>query len=101
MERNPLLGMFGSGAPALGRKNPAEKFANALRQSLGSNGAAAQDYDIRSNSYLNSLRKMFEEVRMSPELRDFNGYDIFGQEVRTFTGEVHKDDFIYVVLDTE
>ena len=101
MERNPLLGMFESGAPALGRKNPAEKFANALRQSLGSNGAAAQDYDIRSNSYLNSLRKMFEEVRMSPELRDFNGYDIFGQEVRTFTGEVHKDDFIYVVLDTE
>ena len=31
MDRNPLLGMFGSGAPALGRKNPAEKFANALR----------------------------------------------------------------------
>jgi hypothetical protein len=78
MERNPLLGMFGSGAPALGRKNPAEKFANALRQSLGSNGAAAQDYDVRTNSYLNSLRKLFEEVRVSPELRDFNGYDIFG-----------------------
>lgn len=38
MDRNPLLGMFGSGAPALGRKNPAEKFANAMRQSLGSNG---------------------------------------------------------------
>jgi hypothetical protein len=30
-----------------------------------------------------------------------NGYDIFGQEVRTFTGEVHKDDFIYTVLDKE
>ena len=44
IERNPLLGAFthqGSpGIPALGRKNPAEKFANALRQSLGSNGAA-------------------------------------------------------------
>jgi len=34
MERNPLLGLFGKGSPALGRKNPAEKFANALRQSL-------------------------------------------------------------------
>jgi hypothetical protein len=44
---------------------------------------------------------MFEEVRVSPELREINGYDIFGQEVRTFTGEVHKDDFIYVVLDKE
>ena len=31
MERNPLLGLFGKGSPALGRKNPAEKFANALR----------------------------------------------------------------------
>jgi hypothetical protein len=50
---------------------------------------------------LNSLRKMFEEVRASPDLRDINGYDIFGQEVRTFTGEVHKDDFIYVILDKE
>lgn len=30
-----------------------------------------------------------------------NGEDIFGQEVRTFTGEVHKDDFIYVILDKE
>lgn len=38
---------------------------------------------------------------MSPDLRDINGYDIFGQEVRTFTGEVHKDDFIYVMLDKE
>jgi hypothetical protein len=77
MDRNPLLGMFGKGSPALGRKNPAEKFANALRQSLQSNGQAAQDYDVRSNSYLNSLRKMFEEVRASPDLKDFSGYDIF------------------------
>lgn len=30
-----------------------------------------------------------------------NGFDIFGQEVRTFTNEVHKDDFIYCVLDKE
>ena len=44
---------------------------------------------------------MFEEVRASPDLKDFSGYEIFGQEVRTFTGEVHKDDFIYVILDKE
>jgi len=35
MERNPLLGQFvHQGSPSMKRKNPAEKFANALRQSL-------------------------------------------------------------------
>lgn len=99
MNRNPLLSLFGKGSPSLGRKNPAEKFANALRQSI--NAQPAADYDIRQNSYLNSLRKLFEEIRQSPDLRDINGFDIFGQEVRTFTNEVHKDDFIYCVLDKE
>jgi len=47
------------------------------------------------------MRKMFEEVRASPELKDFSGYEIFAHENRVFTGEVHKDDFIYVVLDKE
>lgn len=50
---------------------------------------------------MNALRKLFEEVRRSPDLTDLNSDDIFGQEVRTFSGEVHKDDFIYVVLDKE
>jgi hypothetical protein len=99
LNRNPLMGMF-SGSPGRGGKNQVEKFANALRQSLQSN-TGNQDYDIRSNNLLNSLRKLFEEVRASPDLRDLNGEDVFGQEVRTFTGEVHKDDFIYVILDKE
>jgi len=60
-----------------------------------------QDYDIRSNNLLNSLRKLFEEVRASPDLRDLNGEEIFGQEVRTFTGEVVKDDFVFCILDKE
>ena len=76
-----------------------DKFANALRMSLAS--AAGNDYDIRQNSYLNALRKLFEEVRRSPDLQDINGEELFGQEVRTFSGEVHKDDFIYIVLDKE
>jgi hypothetical protein len=42
---------------------------------------------------------MFEEVRSSPDLREM--HEIFGQEVRTFTGEVHKDDFIYCILEKE
>lgn len=83
----------------MNRKNPAEKWANAIRQSIETN--KGHDYDLRSNSYLNALRKFFEEIRASPDLRDINGYDIFGQEVRTFTGEIHKDDFIYVILDKE
>ena len=76
LNRNPLMGMF-SGSPGRGGKNQVEKFANALRQSLQSN-PGNQDYDIRSNNLLNSLRKLFEEVRASPELRDLNGEDIFG-----------------------
>jgi len=43
-----------------------DKFANALRMSLAS--AAGNDYDIRQNSYLNALRKLFEEVRRSPDI---------------------------------
>lgn len=82
MDRNPLFGVLGGkGSPSLGRKNPAEKFANALRQSLYSQPG---DYDIRQNSYLNSLRKFFEELRASPELQDV--HEVFPQEVRTFTG---------------
>lgn len=40
-------------------------------------------------------------MRASPDLRDLNGEEIFGQEVRTFTGEVAKDDFIFCILDKE
>lgn len=40
-------------------------------------------------------------MRASPDLRDLNGEEIFGQEVRTFTGEVGKDDFIFCILDKE
>jgi hypothetical protein len=53
-----------------------DKFANALRMSLGS--ATGNDYDIRQNSYLNALRKLFEEVRRSPDLQDINGEELFG-----------------------
>lgn len=59
------------------------------------------DYDLRQNSMLNCLRKLFEEVRASPDLNDLNCEDIFGPEVRLFTGEVHKDDFIYCILEKE
>lgn len=77
MERNPLLGLVGKGSPSMGRKNPAEKFANALRQSLNG-GPGNNDYDLRQNSFLNCLRKFFEEIRASPDLQDVNGNDIFG-----------------------
>jgi hypothetical protein len=44
-----------------------EKFANALRMSLNAAGGNA-DYDMRQNSFLNCLRKLFEEVRRSPDV---------------------------------
>lgn len=78
-----------------------EKFANALRMSLNAAGAGAADYDIRQNSFLNCMRKLFEEVRRSPDVQDITGEGLFTQEYRNLFGKVHKDDFIYVILDKD
>ena len=77
-----LFGMRGGEFKSFeGKDNPANKFANALRQSLHLS-PTKQDYDIRDNTFLSALRKMFEEVRTAPDINEFNGEEIFSTEVK-------------------
>jgi hypothetical protein len=99
MKLNPLAGLFGNmGTP--GKDDPRSRFANALRQSLQLS-TTKKDYDIRSNSYLNSLRKLFEEVRTTEELDELNGEQLFKTDARQFDGTVHKDEFVYILMNEE
>lgn len=47
------------------------------------------------------MRKMFEELRSSHNLDNFNGTDIFSESQKAIDGTVHKDEFIYQLLDME
>ena len=47
------------------------------------------------------MRKLFEEMRMAEDLNDFTSEDLFGDEVKGFDGSVHKDEFIYTILNKE
>ena len=82
-------------------KNPAaNKFANALRQSLQLS-PQKKDYDLRENTYLHAIRKLFEELRVADDLNDFTSENLFEEEVKGFDGRVHKDQFIYTILEKE
>ena len=50
---------------------------------------------MRDNTFLAAMRKMFEEVRSSPDLSEFNGEELFPTDVKQFDGSVLKDEFIY------
>lgn len=94
-KNNPLSGLF---SPQKGGLKA--KFANALRQSLQVSGLK-KDYDIRQNFYLNALRKLFEELRTAEELGPLNGEELFSTDIRNHDGTVHKDEFVYRLLNTE
>ena len=47
------------------------------------------------------MRKMFEEMRMADDLDDFTSEELFSDEVKSFDGSVHKDEFIYTFLNKE
>lgn len=94
-KNNPLAGLF---SPQKGSLK--DKFANALRQSLQVSGLK-KDYDIRQNSYLNAMRKLFEELRTAGELGALNGEDLFSTDIRNHDGSVHKDEFVYRLLNVE
>ena len=60
------------------------------------------DYDMRgANSYLDGLRKLFDEMRMAQDLNDFTSDDLFSDDVKQFDGSVHKDEFVYTLLNRE
>ena len=64
------------------------------------------DYDLRNNSYLASMRKLFEEFRIACEqgnvdargLHEINGEFLFKESVKTYDGTIYKEDFIYNLL---
>jgi hypothetical protein len=67
------------------------------------------DYDTRSNNYLASMRKLFEEFRLSCEqgeikgksLHEINGEAVFAEHLRNFDGSVRKEDFVYTLLEKD
>ena len=71
-----------------------------MRQSLQTSGLK-KDYDSRQNLYLNALRKLFEELRTTEELGPLNGEEMFSTDIRNHDGTVHKDEFVYRLLNTE
>jgi hypothetical protein len=64
---------------------------------------------MRNNSFLSSLRKLFEEFRMACEsgeikgsgVHELNGDNIFKDHQKGFDGGVRKDDFVYTLLENE
>ena len=88
-----LFGIRGGEASSFEGNDPANKFANALRQSLHIS-PSKKDYDMRDNSFLAAMRKFFEELRTS-EIDAVNGDQLFSNEVKQFDGSVLKEEFIY------
>ena len=73
-----------------------DRFANSLKKNL----QAKMDYDIRQACHLGAIRKFFEEVRTT-ELGEINNERLFSSEVRNHDGTVHKDEFIYRLMNTD
>ena len=47
------------------------------------------------------MRKLFEELRTAEELGPLNGEEMFSTDIRNHDGTVHKDEFVYRLLNTE
>ena len=60
-----------------------------------------KDYDLRDNTYLLALRKLFEEMRVAEDLNDFTSEELFADEDKGFDGSVLKDEFVYTILNKE
>ena len=88
--------------PNIKNKDLVKSIGNFLRQSLnGGSQAKSGDTDMRKLSYLNCLRKLFEEARAS-DMQNINGdSDIFKEMPKNFDGTIKKDDFIYAILNTK
>jgi hypothetical protein len=80
------------------------RIGNFLRQSLnGGNISAGNrgDTDLRKLSFLNCLRKLFEEARASG-LQSINGQsELFKEMPKNYDGTIKKEDFIYAILSTK
>jgi hypothetical protein len=75
-----------------------KSLGNFFKQSVTS---TTRDVDMRKLTYLNCLRKMFEDARASV-IQDLSGKsDIFKEMPKNYDGTIKKDDFIYAILNTK
>jgi hypothetical protein len=67
-----------------------------LRTSMNSD--TKPDYDQRSQTMLNCMRKLFEEAR-GQNIEELNGESLFKDEAKNFDGSVQKDEVMYAFLN--
>ena len=75
-----------------------QNMMNFFKQSI--NLSQSRDLDIRKVTYLQSLRKLFEEAR-SCNINELNGDELFKDTIKNFDGSIKKDDFIYTILNRQ
>src|SRR5437764_275023 len=71
--------------------------ANFFRSSLNMSGTG-KDFDLRKMTYLNCLRKLFEESRAC-HIEELNSDDLFKETMRNFDGSIKKEDFIFAIMN--
>ena len=77
-----------------------KSIGNFFKQSVNVNSSISRDVDYRKLTFLNCLRKLFDEARAS-ELQELNGEsEIFREMPKNYDGTLKKDDFIYAILNT-
>jgi hypothetical protein len=71
---------------------------NMLRTSMNSDNKP--DYDQRTQTMLNCMRKLFEEAR-AQNVEELNGEALFKDESKNFDGSVQKDEVMYAFLNNQ
>jgi hypothetical protein len=75
-----------------------KSLGNFFKQSINVNSSMGRDVDMRKLTYLNCLRKLFEEARAA-DYQEINGEsDIFREMPKNYDGTIKKDDFIYAIM---
>jgi len=69
-----------------------------LRTSMNSD--TKPDYDQRTQTMLNCMRRLFEEAR-AQNIEELNGESLFKDESKNFDGTVQKDEVMYAFLNNQ
>jgi hypothetical protein len=76
-----------------------KNIGNLIRQSMNIS-FQSRDMDNRKLTYINSLRKLYEEARCA-DIEDINGDEIFRDIQKNYDLTVKKDDFIYAIINNK
>jgi hypothetical protein len=84
-----------------GEDNLFKSIGDFFKDKLSVNASLSRDVDYRKLTFLNCIRKLFEEARAA-DCRDINGdSEIFKEMPKNYDGTIKKDDFIYALLNTK